>query len=450
MKKILIICLSFFFSLSAFLLNHGYHKLKAEETINPTFIGKIAITESVSEEEKVYINLSDKTFIESTGRIVYAETLGGGGIIFPDPGFPEPGIKPFDFSLNPIIRYYYYAHPNGFDKVVEIIDLYNNIDSVITVLDLLEQRADEFGLTGSDKINAILGYIRSINLRYTGDKWSNLAGGYNTSFIQYINSINDIGIKPNEFFSSFISTNEYNTELHGSKRIEYSDITNLNLIDPLENKEIDLTHLFASIDGSYGLTGYNFLGFDEIVFYGKANRDLTTWLGDIFQGVFSTLDDGRSLFEYDDFEDFMNYSTGCPEIDIISDLDAINIAIQFLDNNYSLKGALVSYYKQSISTWKRYVSFENNIIDGYIDTDFDMFYVFESKIYFSFGLNLDENLIIWENNDIWYQIKEGYFRYGDLGGALWEVVSEIFVDNFNANEREYVAALFIDYIKNCY
>ena len=170
MKKILIICLSFFFCLSAFLFNQDCQKLKAEETINPTFIGKIAFTESVSEEEKVYINLSDKTFIESTGRIVYRETLGGAGIDFPDPELPEPGIMPFDFSLNPIFRYYYYARPNEFDKVVEIIDLYNNIDSVITVLDLLEQRADEFGLTGSDKINAILGYIRSINSAYLGSK----------------------------------------------------------------------------------------------------------------------------------------------------------------------------------------------------------------------------------------------------------------------------------------
>lgn len=438
MKKILIICVSIFLSIGVFFFNQRYYKLEAEEAINPTFIGKIALTQPVLSEEKVYINLSDKAFVESTGRVVYSETNTGGGINFPDPGFPEPGIKPFDFSFNPIVKYYYYAHPNGFDKIIQIVDLYNDIDSLNTVLDILEQRADEFNLTGSDKINAILGYIRSINLGYTDFKWGLFMGSINMEYINYVNSFNNCGIKPNEYFASYISNSLYNVELHGAKRSEYS-ANSLFLIDPLNgNGQIDLIHLFAVMDGAYNDTGGDNFIINGPISNGKTNRDVCSWLGDIMTGCYDIKTQNNSILAIQTFEQFINQAPSCSMMDILSDIDGISIAVQYLNNNYSIKSSLYNFYKLNVTTWKRRTTFKDSVADDYVDPDFDMFYLFESKIYFAFGLNLGADLQVYELYDLWYYIKETLllnWSYGTLSNL-----------SLSVSERIHLANLFIEFI----
>ena len=205
------------------------------------YIGGYAVTEPVKETTKVYINNNLVDFVKKTGRDVYVE---------------ERKILGITYKT----MHYYYAS-KYVEKIVEIREMSNDIDSVIFMVSELEKKAIEYN--EKNYKNLVLGYIRSINIDYDKgyfEYWVLLAGDTPTDFISYVNMDNSHGLKINEFFSSFLSSAKYNTNKYGMVDEQYQkgDSTWLKLIDPYDNtKGIDLIHMFASIDGIYAKTGNN-------------------------------------------------------------------------------------------------------------------------------------------------------------------------------------------------
>ena len=265
-------------------------------------------------------------------------------------------------------------------------------------------------------------------------------GGINSEYINYVNSFDKNGIKPNEFFASFISNSSYNNDNHGSKRIEYSN-NSLFLIDPFdESRQFDLIHFFAVMDGVYNDTEGDSAIINGDISNGKTNRDVCSWLGDIMTGCRDIKLQSRSILEIQTFEQFINLAPSCSLSDVLSDIDGINVAVQYLNNNYSVKSGLFNFYKLNINSWQRRITFKDSVADSFVDPDFDMFHLFESKIYFAFGLNLGADLQVYELYDVWYYIKEFLL-------LNWNS-ENITSFSLSVSERTHLANLFIEFINN--
>ena len=131
---------------------------------NYTYIGKLLTYEHVSSRTKVYIpNSTIMSLVNEAGRTVYTD----------DPFGPinkrQNGLNSDKFinrdldSPDYLQIYYYYATPSE-PKITGFRNMYNDVDSLIFALQLLESEATYFNV--SDPKNAILSYIRSINKNY--------------------------------------------------------------------------------------------------------------------------------------------------------------------------------------------------------------------------------------------------------------------------------------------
>ncbi len=402
MKKSLLIiaCLSLVTS-AVFALSGS--QTYSSSASSPQLIGQFCLSEAVQVTTPVIIPSSRVAFVESTGRTVYSKRAD-------DPYFPMPNsIEHIDYNsyyYNPLV-YYYFAMPNGYERITEIFNLYNDIDSLIKMVEYLESKA--FGFSASygpvDRLNLVIGYVRSINSDYVGDYissilWNNICGSIDTSFINYVDTDDTHGLRVAEFFASFIFYSKYNVDIHGDIDSNFQKNSNnipLEFIDPFNStKSIDLIHLFAALDGVFddSINAH----FNMLDFY--AERDLVSWAGDIQQALNYFFENNESIYEigyydYTSFTQVMNIApAGATDQDILGDIDAYNIAKNFIDlGQTDISNILYYYYHQS--SFNRYESFIHACADDINNDTWTDLQKFSYKVYHMCGLQLQSNGDYW-------------------------------------------------------
>lgn len=204
-------------------------------------------------------------------------------------------------------------------------ELKNDLESLSFVIMLLEKFADNYDPSGTthDHNNLVIGYLRGINNSYYNNSdvyfknWQWIAGVVDLNFITHVLNNDNSDFKIVEYVACFLSSAYNYNSLYGN--IDASDVNyGTYLIDPLnpENDKnmIDLTHMFATIDGSYSNTG------GILEFSHGFQKDLSGWAGDLQtyarNDIFGFIDQEESLEVYDyntnidddviDFNEFNN------------------------------------------------------------------------------------------------------------------------------------------------
>lgn len=419
MKKIksCFILLMMMVSLTIFSINlNSKEDIFVEKSHSYENIGYYVVTQSVSSSKKMYIDKSIVNFIKSTRREVYEENN----------------------------KYYYYASPYV-DKVVSIREIGNDIDSIIFMVNELENRAKEKNSKPSKYKNLCLGYLRSINASYAdsgskyGSKWGIIAGNTDESFVKEINNDYSHGLRFNEFFSQFINYSDYNVSLHGELDAKYrrSDDSNpaLRLIDPQgKKKKIDLIHMFASIDGIYCKTEN-----DLSLGRNNAQRDIVNWNGDLQTAAKNLKYNIHNLnYNTSNFYDIMNANIGCSEDDILADIDAMNVTKGYLDiDENSLADSLTAYYA-IVKTYpfRRFTMFmytatieveHNNIFHS---KPADAFLALKEEIYFQFNLEEKKDGSIINKENYIYEYVGNYIMTENCKSMPSKEIRELITKNF--------------------
>jgi len=425
-------------------------------------MGTYASTQTVMERVKVYINEGMVDFIESTGTTVYSS---------------ETKHYFLGIYIYSSFKYYYYV-----DKYVEEIiterTLYNDIDSLIFILNELDNFAHAYNGCANDELNCVLGYVRSINVNYSntselyGGNWNVMAGDVDEGFIDYVDDNDGTALEISEYFSAFVPTSSqdtlydkalYNEDLFGDAYSQYefligsgydnNGLKQYKLLDPFNYQSyIDLIHLFASMDGIYENTG------KSLELGNNHQRDILSWGGDLQQMAYTIRNvDVASLPEYIDygsgyanvsvdFCDLVNFdSCGLSEDDLLADIDAMNMVITFLDNDvndrvslafsayYNVIGGDDSYkpnrYKMFLETITDTIELSNN---GNTTTE-----KFKQEVYIT--LDVLPNGDSYKNYDF---TGYTYVGYGLLRGSFVPFAGTL----PNVNLRGYLADTFIEYI----
>ena len=312
---------------------------------NQSFIGTFYTAEKVSSQTKVYLNDVTMPWAIACNRDIYQE-------IGPLNGDNE--IQSIGNNLNGapnVVHYFYYATPYE-PKITGTRALYNDLSSLLFVLEYLETIASTFNL--SDSKNAILGYIRGINIDYTNsltyfnneiiNVWNTVCGSYQSSLKTYVNEFYaGGGVKINEYFASFIHSSKYNYEYYGLCNSTYLTM-NVCLVNPVSSLSgIDLIHMFASLDGLFEGTGSstnNYTFGDTIT--ENTFRYLVSWGGDLQFAAKSLQNSNVSSF---DFCDVLQGDYGFDYHDFYADIDATNIATSVnLTNCDNLSDLIDDYY----------------------------------------------------------------------------------------------------------
>lgn len=363
-KKISFSFITVLFSLSIFgkyiFSENNLIRSKADEDI--VEIGNLYFVDRVSEQTKVYINYSDVSFIESTGRTVYTEIVNGGG---------GGTITPFVIIKPITVKYYYYATPEmGIFKYS--CTMRNDFSSLANAVLYLEEAAIDFGYnTRSSIMNHVLEYIRSTNVSYASDSFDKVAGHYNDirSFISYVDEANHGGMKICEYFASFLSSDSYNTDSHGLVGSTYE--TNCySLINPFtegnENKNIDLVHLVTSIDGVFDDTGTSVIVNSVSEKY--VINSIMSWGGDLQTATSDKRDSIDSDFNIEEmfFEPPETSSSKFEYPDLYSDIIGYNIASSLKGNTNSLSQGISNYISTAINNNVNiYDQFIHNVVSDF-------------------------------------------------------------------------------------
>ncbi len=419
MKKKLTFLL-IFFVLALFLTCNTFAD---EQPLSSNYIGTYVVEVPVDDSIKVYINSQLKSIVEEKGISVYEEKTGL-------------------FSR----KYYYYANKHV-NRIVDSIRLSNDIDSLIFVLNELEDKAKEE--KPSDYINLVLGYIRSINKNYDQNhlNWNVVAGKIDEEFIKKVNSQRKFGISIIEYFSQFIDYNDFNSSLHGdiAARYQKNSENSLYLVDPLRDssQKLDLIHLFACIDGIYSKT-------NNIAFLGNnAQRDIASWNGDLQQVCKHFSDERIQVKGYNSSN--MDYifsfeDGGATSYDIISDIDAMNITKIYLESpDNSISNSFSGYYRLITSPEDRFRLFIKTVlIDEERKTNVSELERLRTEIYSQFNIYL---------NDGGYLVNYNYYNpYLYKGFSIMRIGSLTTEESYgsipSAEIRAFVVDSFYNYIVN--
>ncbi|MFA7106487.1 MAG: hypothetical protein WC154_04215 [Candidatus Izemoplasmatales bacterium] len=255
----------------------------------------------------------------------------------------------------------------------------------------------------------------------------------------------------------------FNSALHGNAysgwefydgQDYYTGLKQYFLVDPFNySSNIDLVHMFASLDGIYNNTG------NSLSFGNDHNRDIVSWGGDLQQmadkmryvnvsllPTYTDIGGGYSNVSID-FCSFVGYE-GClaPEEDILADIDAMNIAVSYLDNdiNDRVSVAFSSYYNiinyddsYFPNRYKMFLHSITNTIEldnpGTTDTE-----KFKHEVYITLDVIPDGTT--YEN--YYLILGETYVGYGLLRGSTWPMGGSL----PDVELRGYIADLFIEYI----
>ena len=382
-----------------------------------------------------------KEFIESTGKTVYT-------------------IETKHYFLGIYINstYEYYFYENQFvTEIVEQRRLYNDIDTLIFMINELEMLAEEFDSNGNTT-NYVLGYIRGINLDYVDDSyfggWQYLAGNIDENFISYVDQNDGIGIEFSEYFAQFLQDSSKFNSTYGYVSSSYKN-KHLMIVDPFnDDSYIDVLHMFASMDGIYNQTG------NSVVLGNNHQRDLLSWLGDLHQftrtihtrGIdVSTLPTYYTGYysgytnENIDFEELTGVlNSGFSEPDLLADVDAMNIAKTFLDDDFNpISSGLSAYYNiiqgdnnYYPNRYKMFISTVTLELENAQGTSLES--KFRSEVYQSMNLKLVDGEIV---NHLYY-VANMYLGFGLLIGSYIPLTG----DMPSVETRAYTAQLFADYI----
>ena len=434
MKNKLFAFLYFLFaiSLSLCVVNYNTETIGAKATEDQySYIGDMFTYSHVETTTKVYVSGTLLQYVYEAGRTVYIEPF--------DPFIPVEGsniindenyLEENDCSnnRNPFDRHYYYATTTK-PRITGKHSMYNNVESVIYALQQLEADAEYYG-DNSPK-NAVLGYIRTINVNYsststTYSDWDVIAGGSHTSFIYQMNMLTVGGLELNEFFASFIGASSYNSSRHKTCRQAYLN-NNFKLIaGPSSNcVEIDLIHMFATIDGTANGT--------EALISANFTKQLSGWAGDMQTATreFATGSVPNQSFNVTDF--LNDDSSSFPYTDLYADIDALNMfSILNLSTCSNISNIVETYYSSMNSGQvNRFHFFVINLVNMIYGSSNDYSASFVAIVYNYCGLTSNGVNII-ENDPI------DLFKYSLLETQNGGYVPVVY--------RQRMASVFSDYI----
>ncbi len=417
-------------------------------------MGTYTITEPVMTRVKIYIDEDRVGLIESTGKTVYTQ---------------ETKHYIFGIYINSTYKYYFYED-KFVDTVVEQRQLYNDVDTLIYMITELEELADDYGCSSVE--NCVLGYVRSINVNYSDNSsmyaaWGITAGTTNMGFVDYVDQEDGSGTDFNDFFAQFLpfkdEYNEAGEKIPDGKNDYYNTkfgyVSNyyknreLSLQDPFNgpnSTEIDVTHLFASIDGAYQNTG------NTVNLGNQHQQDLAGWLGDLHTFAKKLYTENADVSDLSlsidvsygyansniDFCDWVGIvSCTFPEEDMLADVDAMNIAKIFLDiEENTLSNSLSAYYNvisgDDSQYPNRYKMFKESAQIYANSTSSSQYYRFRDEVYKS--LNVEYSGGTYSNHS--YYSGNFYAGYSLLRTAGYG--SNIVPYEY----REYAARLFYNYI----
>lgn len=299
--------------------------------------------------------------------------------------------------------------------------------------------------------NYVLGYLRSFNKNYTGEgnsyssllEWNIVAGVLPPdAYISLVDSIQ--GCK--DYFSKFVSFNNYSSYYHGARSNNISNDANY-FIDPVSgNQRIDLIHLFASLDGCYDRTNtYNSQMTDiyPIAPYPQYTHDLISWAGDLQQAANFIQDyppDGFDL-NSDEFSNIgNNKASGCSYEDVIADMDAVNIADKFLTGPGRVSDAIEDYYPRVYSNGYRTSRFIDGVLsDKNKNWTGDRYQQFEQEVYDDLGLRKSDN--DWVDSDEYLNSND--FVHHPINTSCFKILHQ---KNPSKEIRKYVARSFVKYV----
>ncbi len=196
------------------------------------------------------------------------------------------------------------------------------------------------------------------------------------------------------------------------------------------NREIDLIHMFASIDGGYVLTGMD--GVPTVSNWGMTfpslsiSRNLTSWAGDLQQVLVAS---GNQTWGNNDNWETILFPNGASEADLLADIDSFNIVSERLTGVWYLSDAVRGYYQQTLNNLERMYSFIYNLGDSYSG--------FENEVYSYLGLTKNNGIVSdsteFTSHDAFMNPK---FLILDCAGS-----------GATTEKRKRVAEAFIDYVE---
>ena len=260
----------------------------------------------------------------------------------------------------------------------------------------------------------------------------------------YISLVDSIqGCK--DYFSKFVSFNNYSSYYHGARSNNISNDTNY-FIDPVSgNQRIDLIHLFASLDGCYDRTNtYNSQMTDiyPVAPYPQYTHDLISWAGDLQQAANFIQDypDGFDL-NSDEFSNIgNNKASGCSYEDVIADMDAVNIADKFLTGPGRVSDAIEDYYPRVYSNGYRTSRFIDGVLsDKNKNWTGDRYQQFEQEVYDDLGLRKSDN--DWVDSDEYLNSND--FVHHPINTSRFKILHQ---KNPSKEIRKYVARSFVKYV----
>lgn len=350
---------------------------------------------------------------------------------------------------------------NGENKYFE---LKNDLNSILFAIETLECFAHDYNenQTVNYYNNLILSYCRGININYTDDAnngsineifnvWNAVMGTTDNNFISFVKTHDNSNFTIREYLANFLLSTQYYNPSYGDLSPQNMDF-GYDFIDPLNPEisynKVDLIHFFTVIDGSYDFTE------NYVSFRNNFQKDLSGWAGDLQQYVTYDIFDNcipiENLVLYNpnasiedtiiDFNNLNNINLGhFSNNDMIADIDGINIAKIYLDNNFTLKNAIYSYYSSTnpdnVYGNNRYFRFINSVaLES--ETSGDTIFKFKYEVYFAMALELNTYGSVSAINvngidPTYYILRKGESLY--------------FVTPYR-EYREYCANLFIDYI----
>ncbi|MFA7106488.1 MAG: hypothetical protein WC154_04220 [Candidatus Izemoplasmatales bacterium] len=113
-------------------------------------LGDYVITEPTMETIKVYINSDMVDIIEETGVNVYTSE-----------------IRHYFLGIYIYSTYKYYHYVEKYvENIITQRSIYNDIDSLIFILNELDNFAHEYSACQGDEMNCVLGFIRSTSITH--------------------------------------------------------------------------------------------------------------------------------------------------------------------------------------------------------------------------------------------------------------------------------------------
>lgn len=272
---------------------------------------------------------------------------------------------------------YYYYEDQYVDVVVEERILSNDIDSLIFVLQELEGFAKDYGSCPADNINnCVIGYVRGVKKEYVyGDsssastfEWFAALGWIDKDFITFVDDHDGSELEIAEYFSAFMPYNSYNYTDYKYAEYEYRNM-DLLLDDPINsNSNIDLMHLFASMDGIYNGT-YSALYMPNMTSWAGDLQTLATEISKHNINVNLIYDEIDSWNIYqninEDFCDIIEISDcSFSEEDLLADIDATNIVQGLINGEPSCTSSGFCYFVDDYNTISSAMSGYYNIINS--------------------------------------------------------------------------------------